>query len=244
MRKSNLSYLWAVILLIITMLSCSQSDRAEILTQAAQAGTTIAKVATEAPPALTQASILGKTAQAGGEKLATQAAPYQKTLEAMITKQALPVFNIESNLTETTSVSGSDLDNAIAAIRPDSTLIGLGEAMVRIGEEKGINAYFITALAAHESTWGTSPIAMEKNNLFGYGAYESCPFECAWSFNSKEGSLETVISLIKIDYLTEGGKYYFEPTLEGMNLYYSSNPDWKNGVLKIMNALAAIVYSG
>ena len=36
---------------------------------------------------------------------------------------------------------------------------------------------FIASIAIHESAWGTSQIAQEKHNLFGYGSYDQTPYE-------------------------------------------------------------------
>ena len=47
-----------------------------------------------------------------------------------------------------------------------------------------INGVFLAAVAVHESGWGTSTIAKNKNNLFGYGAVDSNPYGGAYSFSS------------------------------------------------------------
>lgn len=145
---------------------------------------------------------------------------------------------METNLTELANVSGSGLDEAIKAIRSDSPLIGLGQTFVDVGNSQGINAFYIAAHAAWESTWGTSRLAKEKNNLFGYGAYDRCPYECALTFNTKAESVEFVMAKVNADYLTEGGKYYNGPTLRGMNVKYATDQNWKNGIASIMNSLA------
>ena len=35
-----------------------------------------------------------------------------------------------------------------------------------------INGIFLASMAIHESGWGTSQIAQDKKNLFGYGSYD------------------------------------------------------------------------
>lgn len=52
----------------------------------------------------------------------------------------------------------------------------------------GIPWETVVAQGILESGAGTSDIARAKNNLFGIGAYDSCPFECAYSFSSIEES--------------------------------------------------------
>ena len=44
-----------------------------------------------------------------------------------------------------------------------------------IEKQYNINGVFVAAVGIHESEWGTSKIALQKNNLFGYGAYDSNP---------------------------------------------------------------------
>lgn len=39
-----------------------------------------------------------------------------------------------------------------------------------------INGVFLAGVAIHESGWGTSKIALDKKNLFGYGAMDSNPY--------------------------------------------------------------------
>ena len=41
-----------------------------------------------------------------------------------------------------------------------------------IEKQYQVNGIFVAAVAIHESAWGTSKIALEKKNLFGYGALE------------------------------------------------------------------------
>ncbi len=43
-----------------------------------------------------------------------------------------------------------------------------------------INGIFLASIAIHESGWGTSQIANDKNNLFGYGSYDATPYESSF----------------------------------------------------------------
>ena len=52
-----------------------------------------------------------------------------------------------------------------------------------IEKEYNINGVFVAAVGIHESNWGTSKIAQEKYNLFGYGAYDSNPYNGAYTFS-------------------------------------------------------------
>lgn len=235
MKQKLLWPICVTISLSIAALNCSQSEQDQLLTQAAAAATLVVQAQTEAPPRLTQFAAAAGTAQA----LATQGAGVVQTVAANLTPASRPSFTIDSNLTELVTVSGSGLDDAIKAIRSDSPLIGLGQTFVDVGRSEGMNAFYIAAHAAWESTWGTSRIANDKNNLFGYGAYDRCPYECALTFKTKAECVETVMPLIKANYLTEGGKYYNGPTLRGMNVKYATDQKWKDGIAAIINSLAA-----
>jgi beta-N-acetylglucosaminidase len=146
-------------------------------------------------------------------------------------------FTVEYNLNQVVGISGEQIDMAIAKMRPDSLLIGLGADIVQVGNELGINPFYIAAHAAWESSWGTSKIARDKNNLFGYGANDSCPYECAYSYSTKKESIEEVMKQVKTNYLTEGGQYYNGPNLSGMNQRYATDQNWENGISSIMNSL-------
>jgi len=216
---------------------CSEADQREIQARAVQ------EVQTAAAIAKTTAMSAAQTAAAEGlRQVQTQTANLRQTVEASVpTRSGVSPYTVDSNLTELADVTGPGLDAAIKAIRPDSPLVGLGQTFVDVGRKHGMNAFYIAAHSAWESTWGTSPLAGDKNNLFGYGAYDSCPYECAWTFKTKQECVETVMPIIKADYLTEGGKYYNGPTLRGMNSKYATDQNWKNGIAKIINSLASKV---
>ena len=52
-----------------------------------------------------------------------------------------------------------------------------------IEQQYKINGIFVAAIGIHESAWGTSQIAKNKKNLFGYGAYDSNPYNGAYQFS-------------------------------------------------------------
>ncbi len=219
---------------LFLLVACTEQDQSDLATRAAQGVQTVEAIAR------TTAVAASKTALASGaEAVQTQVAAARLTVEAKIARPTDDgPFTVDSDLTRLATVSGAQLDAAIKAIRSDSPLIGLGQGFVDIGKKHGINAFYIAAHAAWESSWGTSQLARDKNNLFGYGAYDSCPYECAWTFKTKEECVDTVMLLVKTDYLTEGGQYYHGATLRGMNVAYATDQNWQNGIASIMNSLA------
>jgi beta-N-acetylglucosaminidase len=245
--KANLNKLGRFllgILVILLLVSCSQEQESQIKTLVAQIGQTA--VAEGVEYAKTELAQAGQTAIAGGVEYAkTEAAHLVETAQGIIPKFStqLGIYTVETNLNEVDKVTGDELNFAIQAIRPDSGLIGLGKTFVEVGIAESINPVYIAAHAAWESSWGTSRIFIDKNNLFGYGAFDRAPYESAWTFNTKEEGVAHAMKIIKQDYLTEGGSYYNGATLSGMNVYYATDPNWANGIASVMNSLAAKINS-
>ena len=111
-----------------------------------------------------------------------------------------------------------------------------------------INGVFLAAVAVHESGWGTSTIAKNKNNLFGYGAVDSNPYGGAYSFSSYNEGIDLVARVLTKYYLNpEGteiydgnvanGKFYSGSNLSAVNRRYASDKNWANSVYKWMKYL-------
>ncbi|MFC6953871.1 N-acetylmuramoyl-L-alanine amidase [Halorubellus litoreus] len=135
-------------------------------------------------------------------------------------------FDVETDLTVPVDVTGQEIDDAIAAERPDSPLVGLGDAFVAAQEEYGVNAVYQAAHAIHESAWGTSTIAQDKRNVYGWGAVDSSPYEGAKPFESFEACVDYVMGEVADRYLEPGNWRYNGPTLDGMNVYYATDDRW------------------
>lgn len=232
--KSIFSLVLLSFLLIVV--ACTSQVQSELGTRTVQLAQTV--VAEGAEAAKTIAAETAATAASAAQTIAAETLANMETRLAEEIGSCPPSFDVDTDLNLPISVTGQQLDDAISSIRSDSGLIGLGDDIVKISEAQKINAYYIAAHAAWESSWGNSTLAIKKNNLFGYGAYDSCPFECAWSFASKIDSIEIVMENVKRDYLTEGGQFYKGPNLRGMNVRYATDSNWMNGIASIMNSLA------
>lgn len=114
-----------------------------------------------------------------------------------------------------------------------------------IEKEYSINGVFVAAVGIHESNWGTSKIASKKYNLFGYGAYDSNPYNGAYSFESYAESIDLIARVFTKYYLNPkgtkiydgelaSGKYYSGNTLEAVNKKYATDKNWANGVYSHM----------
>ena len=153
-------------------------------------------------------------------------------------------YTIDSNLRNTADVTGGQLDTAIDAISPGSPLIGLGDTWVDVQSNRNINAIYMVAHAALESAWGTSYIAQEKNNIYGFDARDICPAECADQYASFEQCIRQVMEYVDNEYLTPGGTYYEGATLRGMNVHYATDNQWAEKIATIMNDIAGEIDGG
>ena len=111
-----------------------------------------------------------------------------------------------------------------------------------------VNGIFLASMAIHESGWGTSQIASDKKNLFGYGSYDETPYESSYDFSDYSEGIETVAKSLANYYLNPSGTkisggetaaawYYNGPTLEGVNTRYASDKEWHKKVYSYMELL-------
>ncbi len=117
-----------------------------------------------------------------------------------------------------------------------------------IEKQYNINGVFVAAVGIHESSWGTSKIARDKNNLFGYGAYDSNPYNGAYSFSDYSESIDLIARVFVKYYINPKGTsiyggeqavgtYYNGATLSGINTRYATDKNWANGVYNQMKYL-------
>ena len=117
-----------------------------------------------------------------------------------------------------------------------------------IEKQYNINGLFVAAIGIHESAWGTSKISKDKNNLFGYGAYDSNPYNGAYSFSDYSESIDLIARVLVKYYLNPkgtsiydgqqaAGTYYNGATLSGVNTRYATDKNWANSVYSHMKYL-------
>ena len=122
------------------------------------------------------------------------------------------------------------------------------EEFYDISTEAGINPMVMVAIGTHESGYGTSNIANEKLNLWGWGAYDSSPGQSAIDFDSediKEGiskGIKEVATSLKEEWTTPGtwryerisGEGRDPTTLDGIGPLYCTTAGWSDLVKKHM----------
>lgn len=117
-----------------------------------------------------------------------------------------------------------------------------------IEQSYGINGVFVAAIGIHESNWGQSKIAINKKNLFGYGAYDMSAYSSAYSYNGYGAGIDMIARVLVKNYLNPKGtsiyngdiatgKYYNGCTLEGINKKYATDKNWASSVYTWMKYL-------
>ena len=83
-----------------------------------------------------------------------------------------------------------------------SALAGLGASFMQAETTYHVSARYFVAHAILESGWGTSAIAQNKYNLFGFGADDANPYGDAMTFTSFDACIQYVAQFIESNYLT------------------------------------------
>lgn len=133
------------------------------------------------------------------------------------------------NLTQPSELSEDEFNLILLG----SNMSGLGYIFEEIEKTYNINGLFILAIAMQESGLGSSNMAITKNNVTGYMAYDSNT-GLAKRFKSFEDCLMTTSRLISKDYLTKGGKHYNGTSIFDINIKYCSQIDWSINLISIM----------
>ncbi len=103
-------------------------------------------------------------------------------------------------------------------------LSGLSWAFVDASSAYKVNILHIIAHAILESDWGQSKIAVNKNNLFGFKAYDSSPYVSAGKFQSYSACIMEWTKWLLDNYLWEDGKYFNGNNEKGIAVRYCTSP--------------------
>ena len=164
-------------------------------------------------------------------------------------QQLLSTLNFNMNLNKPSGLSLEQFKKALSSPRDANKIFANNaEYFYYIEKQYNINGIFVAAVGIHESGWGTSKIATTKNNLFGYGAYDSNPYNGAYTFNSYSQSIDLMARIFVKYYLNPAGTsiyggekalgtYYNGPNLSGINKKYATDKNWANGVFTQMKFL-------
>lgn len=122
------------------------------------------------------------------------------------------------------------------------------KALYDAEQKYNVNGIFIAAIGIHESAWGTSSLAKQKFNLFGFSAYDRDPYNSAKTFDSYEEAINTVAEALSLNYLhvlgtninnemKAKGTYFNGTTIKSVNVSYASDSEWADKVYKYMQYL-------
>ena len=142
-------------------------------------------------------------------------------------------FTVDTDLTQPSSETADRINNFLQG----TAMAGLGGSFMQAEHAFHVSARYFVAHAILESDWGSSAIAHDKNNLFGFGADDAHPYQDAKSFPSFDACIQYVAQFIQVNYLTRGGRYYHGPTLRGMNVDYASDPNWADKIASIARTI-------
>ncbi|CAJ1315911.1 peptidoglycan DD-metalloendopeptidase family protein [Paenibacillus nuruki] len=149
-------------------------------------------------------------------------------------------YSITSKITDMTGISASDLDKKLSGV-----LKGKGAQFVKSGLANGIDPAALAAIAIQESGNGTSPLAVNKNNIGGMRDGKN-----GWQkFDSIEDGIEAMARNLKKNYVDQG-----VDTIEAVQHKYAPigakndpdnmNNDWSKGVVSIANGLIGGMSTG
>ena len=158
--------------------------------------------------------------------------------------------NIDMELNKASGLTLNDYKKIFTNLSSDTNKIFEENYSTFYNVEKkyNINGIFLASIAIHESNWGTSTISKEKKNLFGYGSFDSTPYESSFEFTDYSEGIETVAKSLVKYYLNPSGtkiydgetavaSFYNGPTLKGVNTRYASDKEWYSKVYSYMETL-------
>lgn len=117
-----------------------------------------------------------------------------------------------------------------ANILADSRLIGLGTFLKEVEASYHVNALFILATAIHESDYGISTNAINKNNIFGIQVFDANTAAGSTYPSANDSVLAFVQQYINKKYAIPTGAYAKGAVpgnkTTGINVHYASDPYW------------------
>ena len=180
----------------------------------------------------------------------TSSAVNQDVLEKNRLQKIITKLDFNMELNKPSGFTEDDFKKMLTGNAQDKNSVFTNNAtfFYQMEQKYNLNGVFLAAMGIHESQWGTSRIAMDKKNLFGYGAYDSDAYTYSFEFEDYTEGIELVAKVLVKHYLnTTGtpvydgelatGKYYNGPNVSGVNVRYATDTNWANAVYTIMENL-------
>lgn len=141
------------------------------------------------------------------------------------------------DLRKPSNYTAEELDKVYSLMNiKGSRLAGKGAIFKEAEERYQINALYLIAHSALESSWGRSQIAKDKNNFFGIAAYDTTPYDSAKSFDDVDKGVLGAAKWIRENYI-DNGRTYLGNKSSGMNVLYASDPYWGEKIASIMMSI-------
>lgn len=169
------------------------------------------------------------------------------------------MYDINSDLRVMPDYSAAELDDFLAG----TPMHGMGGSFYRWGHEYGINPVYPMCVGILESGWGRSYFASQRNNYFGYEAFDADPNK-AGGFTSADGAVQFICCFLANSYLHEpnnqtymlpptevnkpnqysyfGQFYGGSPTLAGVYKKYATAPHAPYSIASLMNQFVEHVH--
>lgn len=163
-------------------------------------------------------------------------------LEQQVNKTSVsPVAKVNRNtdLTVQTVMTAERMDYIIDQwnIREGGNcrFVGHGQSFINASKITGLDPVYILAISANESGFGTSSIAMKKNNFMGIGAYDSSPSTSSFEMGDSidQGIINGAIWIA--DNYYNKGQTTLHDMIYGNKLYSTSKEKWINDIIWIWN---------
>ena len=180
----------------------------------------------------------------------TSSAVNQGILEKNRVQKIVTKLDFNMELNKPSGFTEDDFKKMLTGNAQDKNLVFNNNAtfFYQMEQKYNLNGVFLAAMGIHESQWGTSRIAMDKKNLFGYGAYDSDAYNYSFQFEDYTEGIELVAKVLVKHYInTTGtpiydgelatGKYYNGSNVSGVNVRYATDTNWANAVYTIMENL-------
>ena len=157
-------------------------------------------------------------------------------------------FN-KNDISEITDVTAEELENAVNTLKENNGLKGLGDYFIEAQNKYNINAIMLVAIACLESAYGTSKLAIEKNNLFGLRAndeYRDDPSKYGDYFSTKEDCIDYAGHKLRYQYLEEDEKAPWCYAGGATDIYaigniWCSNPEWADCIVDLSCRLSKAI---
>lgn len=137
------------------------------------------------------------------------------------------------------TVTPQAIDEFINTVAPnDNGIKGMGAVFYEAGQKSGYDPRYILAHMIHETNWGRSTIWLDKNNAYGWMAYDDTPYDSAKDFETKEkGIIEGAQMIYKnyyVDHSQKNLKDMHRDPDTTRNHNYATDPEWHTKIGAIM----------